>query len=85
MIRDPQILFDHATHLNVKTFTFEKVGKRSSDEKGIFSFEDLETVNQFLTPEKLLKLLEHLRIVAPLQTEDGLQKYVYIKFSSRVF
>ena len=81
VIRDPQVLFDHVTHLIVKTFTFEKVGKRRSCEfkhKGIFSFEDLETVNQFessLTPDKLLKLLEHLRIVAPFQTKKGLQKY----------
>ena len=81
IIRDPQVLFDHVTHLIVKTFTFEKVGERRSCEfkhKGIFSFEDLETVNQFessLTPDKLLKLLEHLRIVAPFQTKGCPQKY----------
>ena len=78
VIRDPQVLFDHVTHLIVNTFTFNKVGKRLSSKfkhKGIFSFEDLEKVDQFLTPHKLLELLKHLRIVAPFQTEEGLQKY----------
>ena len=82
VIRDPQVLFDQVTHLIVKTFTFENVSERRSTEfkkRGIFSFEDfknaIQTSNHFLPPEKLLLLLEQLRIVAPFQTDEGLTKF----------
>ena len=82
VIRDPQVLFDQVTHLIVKTFTFDNVRERRSTEfkkQGIFSFEDFKSAirssNHFLPPEKLLLLLEQLRIVAPFQTDEGLTKY----------
>ena len=82
VIRDPQVLFDQVTHLIVKTFTFENVRERRSTEfkkQGIFSFEDFKEAIQsschFLPPEKLLLLLEQLRIVAPFQTDEGQTKY----------
>ena len=82
VIKDPQVLFDKVTELIVRTFTFDNVGKYSSDEftkKGIFSLRDFERVsgdsNPLLTPTHLVKLLQHLRIVAPFQTEDGDTKY----------
>ena len=82
VIRDPQVLFDQVTHLIVKTFTFENVSERRSTEfkkRGIFLFEDFKSAIQssshFLPPEKLLLLLEQLRIVAPFQTDEGQMKY----------
>ena len=82
VIRDPQVLFDQVTHLIVKTFTFDNVHERRSTEfkkRGIFSFEDfknaIQSSNHFLPPEKLLLLLEQLRIVAPFQTDEGQTKY----------
>ena len=82
VIRDPQVLFDQVTHLIVKTFTFKNVSERRSTEfkkRGIFSFEDfknaIQSSHHFLPPEKLLLLLEQLRIVAPFQTDEGLTKY----------
>ena len=82
VIRDPQVLFDQVTHLIVKTFTFDNVRERRSTEfkkRGIFSFEDFKSAirssNHFLPPEKLLLLLEQLRIVAPFQTDEGQTKY----------
>ena len=82
VIRDPQVLFDQVTHLIVKTFTFENASERQSTEfkkRGIFSFEDfknaIQSSNHFFPPEKLLLLLEQLRIVAPFQTDEGLTKY----------
>ena len=82
VVKDPQLLFDKVTELIVRTFTFENVGKYSTDEfkkKGIFSLGDFERIsgdsNSLLTPTLLVKLLQHLRIVAPFQTEDGDTKY----------
>ena len=82
VIRDPQVLFDQVTHLIVKTFTFENVSERRSTEfkkRGIFLFEDFKSAIQssshFFPPEKLLLLLEQLRIVAPFPTDVGQTKY----------
>ena len=81
VIIDPQILFEKITELIVETFTFEKVGKHSMEtfkNKGIFSLSDFERMSnqtgQHLTPKLFAKLLEHLRIAAPLQ-QDGEKKY----------
>ena len=82
VIIDPQILFEKITELIIETFTFDNVGKHAMEvfkNKGIFSLNDFERINsrtscQSLTPKLFAKLLEHLRIAAPLQ-QDGVIKY----------
>lgn len=71
VFRDPQVLFDQVTQLITNTFTFENVQERRCTRfknKGIFSLEDLKLISEklkhTLPSEKLIKLLEHLRIVA---------------------
>ena len=82
VIKDPQVLFDKVTELIVRTFTFENVGKYPTDEfknKGIFSLKDFERVSQdsstLLTPTQLVKLLQHLRIVAQFPADNGENKF----------
>ena len=78
VIQDPQVLFDRITDLVVETFTFDKtspVVREDFKKKGIFPFSTFEkistTSDHLLTPSRLLKLLEHLHIIAPLDEEDG--------------
>ena len=78
---DPQLLFDKVTELIVKTFTFEKVGKQTSDSfknKGIFSLKDFEEVDMGsdanFMHSHFINLLKHLRIVVPFS--DGKQLFI---------
>ena len=76
VIRDPQVIFDKITELMSHSFTFETTDQFVEDlfqQKGIFParvIEELTTMSsELLTPDKLVKLLEHLHIIAPIQNE----------------
>ena len=76
VIQDPQVLFDRITDLVVETFTFDKadpVVREDFEKKGIFPFSTFEKISassdHLLTPSRLVKLLEHLHIIAPLEKE----------------
>ena len=78
VIQDPQVLFDWITDLVVETFTFDKadpVVREDFKKKGIFPFSTFEKISassdRLLTPSRLVKLLEHLHIIAPLEKEEG--------------
>ena len=89
VIQDPQVLFDRITDLVVETFTFDKadpVVREDFKKKGIFPFSTFEKISassdHLLTPSRLVKLLEHLHIIAPLekeaeegQEEEGKKRY----------
>ena len=83
VITDPQVLFDMNTDLVVETFTFDKVDPAIREyfkRKGIFPFSTFERISgsseQLLTPSWLVKILEHLLIIAPLEEEeDGERRY----------
>ena len=77
VIQDPQVLFDRITDLVVETFTFNKadpVVREDFKKKGIFPFSTFEKISassdHLLTPSRLVKLLEHLHIIAPLEKEE---------------
>ena len=77
VIQDPQVLFDRITDLVVETFTFDKaspVVREDFKKKGIFPFSIFEKISassdHLLTPSRLVKLLEHLHIIAPLEKEE---------------
>ena len=78
VIQDPQVLFDRITDLVVETFTFDKadpVVREDFKKKGIFPFSTFEKISassdHLLTPSRLVKLMEHLHIIAPLEKEKG--------------
>ena len=83
VILDPQLLFDRITELISSTFTFEQVGPhdaRQFRETGIFplhTIEDLTALSsEYLSSPKLVKLLEHLHIIAPIRGKSGeIEKY----------
>ena len=83
VITDPQVLFDVNTDLVVETFTFNKVDpviRECFKKMGIFPFSTFERISgssdQLLTPARLVKILEHLHIIAPLEEEeDGERRY----------
>ena len=77
VIQDPQVLFDRITDLVVETFTFDKaspVVREDFKKKGIFPFSTFEKISassdHLLTSSRLVKLLEHLHIIAPLEKEE---------------
>ena len=77
VVCDPQMIFDSVTDLILNSFTFEHVGKLASENfktTGQFSLEDVQRITKNsksdnLPPLKLLKLLEHLNIIAPIKPE----------------
>ena len=78
VIQDPQILFDKISNLISNTFIFESAHPSTVEtfqQKGIFSRREIEkltaTSNELLTTPRLLKLLEHLHIIAPIQDDSG--------------
>ena len=74
VICDTQIVYDSATHLIVNTFKFGQVSMAASErfrETGQFSLEDIRRVTASISGDyiplmKLVKLLEHLNIIAPV-------------------
>ena len=83
VILDPQLLFDKITELISTTFTFEQVGPYDAcqfRETGIFPLHTIEELtarsSEYLTSAKLVKLLEHLHIIAPIRGKIGeVEKY----------
>ena len=83
VILDPQLLFDQITVLISGTFTFEQVGPhdaRQFRETGIFPLRTIEDLaarsSEYLSSAKLVKLLEHLHIIAPIRGKSGeVEKY----------
>jgi GTPase SAR1 family protein len=80
VIIQPQILYDKISELIVKTFTFEKAGKKSADlfnEKGIFSLDDFERIHRksdsssAMEPTQFAGLLKALHIAAPFGEGSG--------------
>ena len=83
IILDPQLLFDRITELISSTFTFEQVGPHDAyqfRDIGIFPLHTIENLtarcSEYLSGAKLVKLLEHLHIIAPIQGKSGeVEKY----------
>ena len=83
VIRDPQYLFSRVNQLVEKTFTFEETRciQRSQDfERGIFRTKDFEMLakehnHSKLVPSMLLKLLEHLNVIVPLDDDKDDKRY----------
>ena len=77
VILDPQLLFDKITQLITSTFVFESdpYVEETFQQKGIFPSRVIEDISiqcgEPLTCAKLVKLLEHLHIVAPIKDETG--------------
>ena len=80
----PQLLYDKISELIVKTFTFDKAGKPSAElfeQKGIFSLDEFERICRkcgegSMKAPQFAKLLEKLRITAPLERDgDKVTKY----------
>ena len=74
VICDTQVVYDSTTNLIVNTFKFGSVGMAASErfrETGQFSLEDLRratasVLGDYIPLLKLVKLLEHLNIIAPI-------------------
>ena len=74
VICDTQVVYDSATNLIVDTFKFSRVGKAASQkfrETGQFSLGDIKAATcgvsgDYIPLLKLVKLLEHLNIIAPI-------------------
>ena len=83
VILDPQLLFDRITELISSTFTFDQVGPHDAHkfrETGIFPLCTIEDItaqsSEHLSSAKLVKLLEHLHIIAPILGKSGeVEKY----------
>ena len=77
VICDTQVIYDSATNMIVNTFKFGKVSKAASEKyrkTGQFSLEDIKEATasvsgDYLPLLKLVKLLEHLNIIAPVPTQ----------------
>ena len=73
VICDPQVVFDSVTDLILNSFTFKHAGKLASENfktSGQLSLEE-KLKSDILPPLKLLKLLEHLNIIAPIRSEGS--------------
>ena len=78
VVQDPQAIFDKITTLVTETFGSRRAltgDTRIERKQGIFSLKDVarecsadaRTGDELLTPEKLVALLQHLRIITPLK------------------
>ena len=76
VIRDPKILFDKVTELVVQTFTFQNPKLNSQYvcdqfvKKGFFNLSDFQSLSKqddLLTAPRLINLLKHMHIIAPIQ------------------
>ena len=85
VINDIQVVYDSVTNLIVNTFKFGRVSKAASErfrETGQFCFGDIRqatatATGDFIPLRKLVRLLEHLHIVAPVNSAD-ITKTVYL-------
>ena len=79
VICDPQIVFDSVTELILKTFKLKVVRKVACDKfkkTGQFSFNDIQKLSEklksgILSLPQLVKLLEHLNIIARVSSPDS--------------
>ena len=78
VIQDPQLVFDKITEMISSTFKFDKAGlyvAETFQQKGIFPAKFIEEISsqcdELLTSAKLVKLLEHLHIIAPIIDGTG--------------
>ena len=86
IINNPQYIFDRITDLITNTFIFDKIrgDMRIKDEfskKGIFSVESFEKLScsDDLSSSQLIKLFEHLHIIAPVEkSPDGVIKKYFL-------
>lgn len=85
VILQPKVIFCNITELIAKTFVFTKVGQHAKEnfkKYGMFSSSDIEELvqlssdHELLPVSKMVKLLEHLHILAPIWKEDG--KYYFL-------
>ena len=83
IILQPQVINGKITELIAETFQFAKTGQHAQDvfkKNGIFSSSAIEQLarlpNDPLTVQKVLKLLEHLHILAPIETKDGMDYFL---------
>ena len=75
VICDIQVVYDSVTNLVVNTFKFGSVSRRASQRfqlTGQFSWEDIKKATasvsgDYIPLKKLVKLLEHLNIIAPVR------------------
>lgn len=85
VINDIQVVYDSVTNLIVNTFKFGQVSKAASErfqETGQFCFGDIRQATasasgDFIPLRKLVKLLEHLHIIAPVNSAD-ITKTIYL-------
>jgi len=94
VICDPQVVFDSVTDLILNSFTFNTVDKIASEKfkrTGQFSLRDIEKIarnskSDNLPLPKLVKLLEHLNIIAPSSNpqSDAYQKEEQLYFMPAV-
>ena len=77
VICDPQVVFDSVTNLILNSFNLKQVSKLACDkfkETGQFNFRDIQSIasnseSDSLPLPELIKLLEHLNIIAPIEPE----------------
>ena len=75
VICDPQVVFDSVTDLILNSFELKQVSKFACDKfkkNGQFSFKDIQKIaknskSDHLSLPELVKLLEHLNIIAPIR------------------
>ena len=84
VIREPQLLFSKITELITSTFVFEDdpYAVEIFQQKGILPRRVIEDISSrcgdLLTCSKLVKLLEHLHIIAPMEDETGLVTHYFM-------
>ena len=75
VICDPQVVFDSVTDLILNSFNLKQESRSENFKKtGKFSFKDIQRIarnskSDHLSLPKLVKLLEHLNIIAPIRPE----------------
>ena len=81
VICDPQVVFDSVTDLILNSFELKQVSKAACDKfkkNGQFSFKDIQKIarnnsSDHLPLPELVKLLEHLNIIAPTKPHSSPQ------------
>ena len=81
VIKDTQLIFDKITELILETFTFADMpGQDRFEREGFFRANFIEVISQdehleLFTSSKLVQLLKHLNIIAPLENHKGELEY----------
>ena len=92
VICDTQIIYDSVTNLIINTFKFGSVSKWASErfrETGQFSLEDIRGATSnisgdYIPLNQLVKLLEHLNIIARIVQDDSHSSQITPIYSSKV-